>query len=468
MAKPINPEKARKEIQKREAQLAKPRGRQYLAILFFIISIIYITDEVASAIGTQMKTEIANDMMANFGDKSVSMLDILGAVSVPFMALSFIYKPLADKYGRKPFLIINTLGMCLGLIIIYATDSIIGYVAGSCLIQFFITHDMQVVYIMESAPPKHRAKIYSIIKCIAMLGVMIIPLLRKKFMQETSQWRNVYFLPAVIGLTVCVISVFLAKETDTFNIARVNYLKGNTEENGTESGGGMIDALKFAFSHKQMKWIFLALIFCETGFIMTTDYQPIMTYGFANDFLSRGLFANIDDALESVGVNEITTALFMYPVGCAISQLFPGFISDRFGRKKSAVSMSAAALAFFLCFWLGSRYGFNPSVVGFCCGASVGFFWANIDTINLMAAESTPTVLRSSLLSATYLPLGLGIGISYGVAMPLMAHFGNGSVGIVSLCLTVPGLLADVIILTAKVGDTKGVDLQTVRGDEWD
>lgn len=468
MAKALNPEKARREIEKREAQLAKPHGRQYLACLFFIISIIYITDEVASSIGTLMKTEIANDMMAKFGDASVSRLDILGFVSVPFMALSFVYKPLADRYGRKPFLILNTLGMCLGLIIIYATDSVIGYVAGSCFVQFFITHDMQVVYIMESAPVKHRAKIYSSIKCIAVLGVMIIPLLRKMFMHETSQWRNVYIVPAIIGLVICVVSVFLAKETDTFNIARINYLKGNTEENGTESGGGVIDSLKFAFSHKQLKWLFLALVFCETGFIMTTDYQVIMTYGFANKFLSQGLFTSLDDALRSVGVNEITTALFMYPVGCAFSQLFPGFISDRFGRKKSAVTMASGALLCFLVFWLGSRYGFNPGVVGFFSGASVGFFCSNIDTISLMAGESTPTVLRSSLLSATYLPLGLGIGISYGVAMPLMSHFGNGSVGIISLCLTVPGLLADFLILTLKVRDTKGVDLKAVKGDEWD
>lgn len=468
MAKQINPEKARKEIERREKQLAKPHGKSYLACLFFIIGIIYITDEVASAIATLMKTEIANDMLAKYGDSSVGVLDMLGMVSVPFMALGILYKPLADKFGRKPFLIINTFGMCLGLVIIYMTNTIAGYVAGSCFVQFFVTHDMQVVYIMESAPAKHRAKIYSSLKCIAMLGVMIIPLMRKTMMHSTSEWRNVFILPAIIGFVVCIVSIFLAKETDTYNIARINYLKGNTEENGTESGGGMIDSLKFAMSHKQLRWLFIALIFCETGFIMTSDYQVIMSYGFANNFLSQGLFTSLDEALESVSANEITTALFMYPVGCAISQLFPGFISDKFGRKKSAVTMSASALICFLVFWLGSRYGFNPSVVGLFCGASVGFFWSNIDTISLMTGESTPTVLRSSVLSVSYIPLGLGIGISYGVAMPLMTHFGNGTVGIISLCLTVPGLLADFIILNAKVKDTKGVDLKTVKGDEWD
>lgn len=468
MSRKQNPQRILKEIDRRQRQLNRPRGKYYIAYLFFIISIIYITDEVASQLATFMKTEIANDMMSKFGEASVSMLDIITVISFPFMALGVLYKPLADKFGRKPFLVINTFGMCLGLLIIYLTESIPGYVIGACLTQFFITHDMQVVYIMETAPAKHRAKIYSSIKSIAMLGVLVIPLLRRTLMHETSQWRSVYILPALIGLGISVAAMFFAKETDAFNLARINYLKGNTEENGTDASGGLIPSLKFAMSHKQLRWIFLALFFSETGFIMTNDYQVVMTYGYANNFLQKGQFADLSSAVESVGVNEITTALFLFPVGCALSQLIPGFISDKFGRKKSAIINSACAIVFFLAFWLGSRYGINPQLVGFFCGASVGTFWANIDTISLIAGESTPTALRSSILSITYLPLGMGIGLSFAVSLPLMNHFGNSAVGLIALALTVPGLLADFIILTAKIRDTKGIDLKTVKGNEWD
>jgi len=468
LSKQVNPQKIEKEIQKRQKQLDRPRSKYYFAYLFFIISIIYITDEVASALATFMKTEIANDMMSRFGDASVSMLDIITVISFPFMALGVVYKPLADKFGRKPFLIINTFGMCLGLLIVNLTHTIPGYVVGACMTQFFITHDMQVVYIMETAPAKHRAKIYSCIKCVAMLGVLVIPILRRTLMHETSQWRRVYLIPALVGLAVSVVAMFLAKETDAFNLARINYLKGATEENGTESSGGVIPSLKFALSHKQLRWVFLALLFSETGFIMTNDYQVIMTYGYANNFLQNGLFSDLSSAVESVGVNEITTALFFFPIGCALSQLVPGFISDKFGRKKSAIIMSGSAIVFFLAFWLGSRYGLNPQLVGFFCGLSVGTFWANIDTICLIAGESTPTALRSSVLSVTYLPLGLGIGISFGVSLPLMNHFGNSATGLIALALTVPGLLADFIILSTKVHDTKGIDLKKVKGTEWD
>ena len=53
--------------------------------------------------------------------------------------------------------------------------------------------------------------------------------------------------------------------------------------------------------------------------------------------------------------------------------------------------MSASAVVLFLGFWLGAEKGLPPQIVGFLCGGSVGTFWANIDTISLMAGESTPT-----------------------------------------------------------------------------
>ena len=65
--------KREKEIARWEREKAKPKGSHYLAFLVFIITLIYATDEIASQIGTLMKTEIANDLLANFGESSVGM-----------------------------------------------------------------------------------------------------------------------------------------------------------------------------------------------------------------------------------------------------------------------------------------------------------------------------------------------------------------------------------------------------------
>ena len=103
-------ERTRREIERRERQLTKPRGKWYFPYLVLIIALVYITDEIASQIGTLMKTEIANDMLSHFGQSSVGALEILSMISVPFLALGIVYKPLSDRFGRKPLLVLNTFG----------------------------------------------------------------------------------------------------------------------------------------------------------------------------------------------------------------------------------------------------------------------------------------------------------------------------------------------------------------------
>lgn len=468
MKKAPDPAKTAREIARREKQLSSPRGKFYFPYLIFIVSLVYITDEIASQIGTLMKTEIANDMLSHFGESSVGMLDILSIISVPFLALGILYKPLSDRFGRKPFLIINTFGMSFGLLIVYLSNSVPMYVLGACVIQFFVPHDMQAVYIMEASPGKHRAKIYSAVKCVAMLGVMVVPLLRRLLMHDTSQWRRVYIIPAIVGLVTSLAAMLLAKETDAFNRSRINYLRGNTDENGTEASGGVIPALKFVWRHKQLRWLYVAVAFAEAGFLLTVDYQVVITYGYAQHFLEQGLFADLASAVESVGVNQVTTALFLFPVGCAIGQLLPGFVADHKSRKAAALFSSLAAVVFFLGFMIGSRTGLPPYLVGFFCGACIGFFWANVDTINMMTGESSPTALRSSILATVSVATGVGVAVSYAITIPLLTLLGNASAGPVLLCVAVPTLIAAFVILAVKTHDTKGVDMTTVRGDEWD
>jgi MFS family permease len=128
-------------------------------------------------------------------------------VAIPFSLLSLFYKPLADRYGRKIFLIINTLGMSAAMFVIFLSGNLYLYLAGVCIMSFFIPHDMQVVYIMESAPPKYRATMYSIVKAIATFGIMLVPLFRRILMTEASEWRMVYLVPAVLGMVISFIAL---------------------------------------------------------------------------------------------------------------------------------------------------------------------------------------------------------------------------------------------------------------------
>ena len=88
--------------------------------------------------------------------------------------------------------------------------------------------------------------------------------------------------------------------------------------------------------------------------------------------------------------------------------------------------------------------------------------------MTMMTGESAPTALRSSILSAANLATGIGIGIAYGVTLPLLTTLGNAAAGMIILCVALPGLAAAFTILALKTHDTRGVDLSAIKGNEWD
>lgn len=471
-------QKREKEIAKWEKEKARPKKNYYLVYLVFIICIIYATDEIASQIGTLMKTEIANGLFAKYGESSVGVLDIVSVLTVPFQALALFYKPLADRLGRKLFLIINTFGMSFAMLVIFLSDNIILYFIGAVTVQFFIPHDMHVVYIMESAPAKHRARIYSVIKFLANMSVMLIPLLRKLLMENASQWRNVYLIPAVVGIVTCGIALLFARETDAFIDSRLNYLRMTDEEraelkakkDAENAQGGLVPALKFAMKHKQLRWLYIVGAIANMGFLLTLNYQVILSYGYAENYVAQGLFASLgEEVMNAVSVGPVTEALFMFPVGCAVSQVIMGFISDGKGGRKAAAMVTAFdCLVTFILFAVGAKMAWSPYIVGFLCGACIGSYYSTNDVIIMMIGESAPTNLRSSIMSAEFVVVALGVVVSFGIGLPLVTYFGNSFMDTVAFALTVPGFIGALIALALKTHDTKGVDLDKITGSEWD
>ena len=463
--------KAEKEIRKWEKQKKGQNKKTYFAYLVFIITLIYATDEIASQIGMLMKSEIAADLFAKHGDSSVGMLDLVSGLAIPFQAIGLLYRPLADRWGRKKFLIINTFGMSLSLLLIFLSNNLALYFIGACFIQFFVPHDMQVVYIMESVTSKHRARIYFTIKSFATLGIMLVPLLRRVLMQNMYEWRNVFLVPAIIGLATSFVALFLARETDAFIDSRLKYLKMTDEERAEEKAkkdlenaqGGIINALKFVWSHKQLKWLYVSMALTNLGYLITMYYQVIISYGYA------GKYGEItDEILNQVSLNEVTSALFFFPIGSAVIQLLVGWLGDSFGRKKTAIVMSILCVLSFLGFALGSSWGWETWLVGLCSGACIGSFWGAGDITSLMISESSPTNLRSSILSTQFIAMGVGIAFSYVVGIPLITVLGNSVISTICFFFAVPGFIAALAVLMLKTKDTTGRDLNTVTGNEFE
>ena len=466
-----------KEILKWEKEKARPKRNMYFVYLVFIIALIYATDEIASQIGTLMKTEIANDLFSNFGESSVGLLDILSILVVPFQALGLLYRPLADRWGRKKFLIINTFGMSLAMLVIFLSNNLFLYFIGAVLVQFFVPHDMHVVYIMESSPSKHRARVYSSIKFFANMAVMLIPFLRRLLMHDASEWRNVYIIPALVGIVTCFIALITARETDSFIDSRLKYLCMTDEEREAEKAqknsgnaqGGLIPALRFAMKHSQLKWLYITSAIANLGFIGTINYQVIMSYGYAQNYIASGEFSSFTDELMNlISVGPVTEALFMFPVGCAVSQVIMGFVSDSKGRKPAAILTAVNCFLAFVSFSIGARMAWNPYLVGFLCGAFIGSYYSTNDVLIMMIGESSPTNLRSSTMSAQFIVTAVGVAVSYIISLPLITFLGNSVTGIVSFALLVPGFIAAFFALVRKTNETKGIDMDKVTGAEWD
>ena len=452
-----------RELEKRKLQQAKQYPRGYLVYLLVVLSIVYIVDEITSSMGSSMQSEVVTDFFVKgMGMEYNAGLATFTAMGAPLYAVMIIlpfYKALADKYGRKLFLVINTVGMGVGMGICMSAGSPLVYILGMLVINFVMYNDMQVMYVMECAPEKHRAKLTSLTKAVALMGVTLIPILRDILMgNDGSQWRKVFMIPAVVAVVVGIAAIFLMDETPVFVSKRLAYLQMSDEERAAkaadekkaadESKGGVGRALKFIIKHRQIRSVAIcAMIFMfSTG--VTGYYESIMKTG------------GMDTA-------QVTQAMYFIPFCNALMTAIGGFITDALGRKKSAVILSSVAFVGLALFVLAANMGMSPAIVGISYGFFIGGLWSVSDMLCLIiAGESSPTHLRASVLGTMSLMVGLG-GMVSTIAITVGMLFVE-SIGIVCLCVCAPFMLISLILLITQVRETKGVDLNTVTGAEWD
>ena len=452
-----------KELQRRRKQLKKKVPKGYLVYLLVVLSIVYIVDEVTSAMGTSMQSEVVTEFFVlGKGMEFNAGLAAFTAMSAPLYAMMILmpfYKSLADKYGRKLFLVINTVGMGVGMGICMNATGPVVYLFGMLVINFVMYNDMQVMYVMECAPEKHRAKLTSLTKAVALLGVTTIPILRDIFMgNDGSQWRKVFMIPAMVAVVVGIAAIFLMDETPVFVARRVAYLEMTDEERSAiaagerkaadENKGGVGRALKFIVKHKQIRSVALcAMVFMfSTG--VTGYYESIMKTG-------------------GMSTAQVTQAMYYIPFCNALMTAVGGFITDALGRKKSAIALSCVAFVGLTTFVLAANLGLAPAIVGISYGFFIGGLWSVSDMLCLIiAGESSPTHLRASVLGTMSLMVGIGsMGSSIAIMVGMLFVK---SIGLLSLCICGPFMLIALFLLITQVSETKGVDLNTVTGAEWD
>ena len=164
----------------------------------------------------------------------------------------------------------------------------------------------------------------------------------------------------------------------------------------------------------------------------------------------------------------MTQALLVFPFGSAFFQIIQGFFADKWGRKVATIIMSATSVVSFVLFYVGANQAWNAYVVGFFAGAAVGSYWAAGDIMGMMVTESTPTSLRSSVMAVQPMVSGFIFSIFMAAFMVLMNVLGDSKIGPLCVAFCVPTMTIGLLIMWAKVKETKGIDLGDVRGDEFE
>lgn len=460
----------KKELARLQREAARPQGPFYLIIVMAVLTIIYVVDEVTSNVNGAMQPYALFELF-HITSHNVNSPEYSNAINIvaPWQMISYLfllvspfYKALSDRFGRRIFLTINTIGMGLGMLFVMTARNVVQYIFGMFFMMFFTPNDMQVLYILETAPKTKRATCSSFAKGVALISVSLIGVLSRIFLKEDvpGSWRMVYLIPVAVALLVGAVSRFLVRETPVFVKQRLKYLSMTSEQrmaaesspvtdNGTDAmesnsrdvlEGGVFRALRFIFTSPQLRWIFIA------GFLF-----------YAATFYTFYYATVLEGAMDTKMVGN---ALIIYPFFNGLVTMLSGFFSDRMGRKKVCVLLGSITMTGLLAFVLACRLGWGPLPAGIAYGSSVGGLWSISDTILLtMPAESAPSGLRSSVMGTISVMISSGNFIGQ---MLFIIGQNYLRMDTLFLIICIPFMVISLLIMMIKVKETKNVDLDKI------
>ena len=455
--------KENREISRLKKMQNRNSSSKYFLILLMLIAIVNILDEVTSNLTVTVQSSFVTEFFVNnpFMGKFYTYEDGLalhssvGVFTYVLGLFTPFYKALADKWGRKPLFAISTLGMAIGLLVIHLSSSYIMFLVGFAIISFFMGHDIQIIYVLEEAPDRHRAKIYSFLKSFGILGVILIPALRDALMgDDATKWRDIFLVPSLIGFVAVALVLLLAKDTKVFINERIAYLSRPYEEREKEktlkkqqkeaqrNQSGVFNGVKYIFANKDTKMLIISHIIFDTA-------MPAIALYFESSMHRAGM-----------STSEITKALFMVPVIYATITFLSGFIADKFGRKATVTGFSITCVVGYILFVVGILNGWEPYLIGSFAGLYQGSYWIGRDYMNVMMTEKVPTDIRASVVGAEGLLVIIGLVVGYALAIVGMMIL---PIWWACLAIAIPTVSIAAIMFTLKVKETKGANLDEIK-----
>ena len=450
-------EREQKQLSRLEKLGAKKEYTGYFVVILLLVLAVNVIDEITSSLPANLQSCYVTEFLAINGRSYEDALALHGTVSIISYVLGIItpfYKALADKIGRKPLFALSTVGMSVGMFISAIAPNYWVYLIGSSIMSFFIAHDIQIIYILEVAPPKHRARIYSILKSVGIVGVVAIPWMRQVLMNnDPTRWRMVYLAPAIAAFAAALCVLLFARETKVYIEGRTAYLRRpyaerkaeaerlKNEEKADANKQGVFAGIKYIVKHRDLRSLMIFHVVFDVGLACVGLYHESM--------------------LKAAGYStaETTKALFLVPIFYAICVFVSGFVADIIGRKKTILLFGTFHIIAFCAFVYGLSHNFSPTVLGVLCGIYQGGYWIGRDYMDIMVTEKVPTDIRASVLGADGLIVTVGMAVGY-----LLCIVGIKIIGVSLACLTVtvPCVAVAIVGVMLRVKETKGTVMEDI------
>jgi AAHS family 4-hydroxybenzoate transporter-like MFS transporter len=409
--------------------------------LVFVLSFLIM---VADGFDTAAIGFVAPALTKEWGVAKLALGPVLSASLIGMAIGALIAGPCADRFGRKPVLLLSVLTFGLFSLASAYADSITSLTVWRFLTGLGLgaATPIATTLLSESSPTRRRSLLLNGMFCGFTLGAaaggfgaaVVIP---------DFGWRGVFVVGAAIPLLLAAISLFVLRESVRFMVIRQWPIETVKAALRHVTGAGEIAATRFTPEAQgaQARGSSVGLILSpgfRTGTLLLwlTYFMGVLVFYLITSWLPT----LIKDSGLSLRQASLMTALF--PLGGALGTVVCGWLMDRMNPHR--VIAAAYFLAGVFVWALGQAVGhadYLPPLT-FVSGFFVG---AALVSMPALAAAYYPTQGRASGV-AWMLGIGRFGGIAGAVLGGLLLQLGLGTASILGV-LAVPALIGAAAVI---------------------
>lgn len=422
---------------------------RYFAYLLVVLVLVQIMDAYSTAYTATFPSKIIEEFLPGLSpNEADAIMAISIGIATTGMFFVFVNQSLCDKLGRKAMLVLTTLGMALSALLLTLSSNIWSYTFFLFLTYLFFSSDVWLIYVNEESAPEKRGAYSNLVMALGILGPVMIPLLRNRFITDASpvgSWRGMSYFLVALGLPLSLVVALTVRETS-------KYLEVKARREG-ETGTG---------SHKpvNLRRNLSAILNSprRTQVLVLLAMSFLLGFNYLFQQLGESYIQN-NTALLERDVNNIITIIALTVI---VGYLLTGFLADRLGRVPLVHFFSVMMVLGALMLFAGGKVPTKAGQFGLCAaGLATGYVSFNglHIALRLVTVEIVPTERRGTGSGLRAFVQAVGVTTGFLLGSPLIRAWG---LGVVFVAYAVP-LLVNLVLTAKYVPETKGTDLSRVE-----